>query len=159
MKEYILRGVAIVLCLFTAGNLLWFGWRQLQYAPYIRDMEKETVFSTFLVPRYAAKDADGFDYSVKYPDYLSLTGNLAVGVPTTEDTPFSDGLIVWPKLFGGYEYGVILNNADGVSDGYMFYIDAEGNAVDAQYDVVAREYADVIGELLKRAKGFWQLTD
>ena len=90
---------------------------------------------------------------------MSLTGNLAVGVPTTEDTPFSDGLIVWPKLFGGYEYGVILNNADGVSDGYMFYIDAEGNAVDAQYDAVAREYADVIGELLKRAKGFWQLTD
>lgn len=156
MKKHILRGAAIVLAVFAAINLLWLGWRQIRYAPFTDGMEK-TVMSAFLVPRYATKDAEGFDYSVKFPDYLSVTGNLAIGFPGTAEEPFTDGLIIWPKLFGGYQYGVILNNADGVSDGYMFYIDEQGRAVDDAYEEIARQYADVIQQLLTRAKACWQL--
>lgn len=87
--------------------------------------------------RYAAKDCDGFDYSVKWPDYLSFTGNFAVGFPGTSEDPFTDGLIIWPKIFGGYEYGVILKDPNDPSNGYMFYITPDGQAIDAEYQEIA----------------------
>ena len=64
----------------------------------------QTELSTLLVPRYAAKDRDGFDYSVK-----------------------------WLKIFGGYEYGVILKDPNDPSNGYMFYIIPDGQVIDAEY--------------------------
>lgn len=104
---------------------------------------------------FAVKDEDGFDYSVKYPDYLSLTGNLAVGFPGTDEDLFTDGLIIWPKFSGGYEYGVILDSLEEGGDGYMFYIDVQGNAIEDKYRQVSEKYADVIAELLERADGYW----
>lgn len=156
MKRTLCKSAVILLIVFAALNLLWFGWRQIRYAPYTDGME-QTAMSTFLVPRFADKDADGFDYSVKYPDYLSLTGNLAVGFPGTDENPFTDGLIVWPKPFGGYEYDVILNAREDESEGFLFYIDRSGQAVDEEYRETAREYQDVIQELLKRAGSRWKL--
>lgn len=115
----------------------------------------QTAMSTSVVPRYAFKDIDGFDYSVKYPDYLSVTGNLAVGFPGTDDDPFTDGLIIWPKLFGGYKYGVILDSLEEGGDGYMFYVDPLGNAVEAEYQPIAEKYEAVITQLLERAGLVW----
>lgn len=139
-------------------NLLWFGWRHIAYSRYDGGMTR-TEMSSALFPSYAAKDEDGFDYSVKYPDYLSVTGNLAVGFSGTEENPFTDGLIIWPKLFGGYEYGVMLNSKETDSNGYMFYIDEQGNAIDEEYRPVAERYSDVIAELLSRAGNRWTLDE
>lgn len=116
---------------------------------------KETVFDLF--PTYAGKDQGGFDYTVKYPDYLSLTGNLAVCFPGTDEDPFTDGLIIWPKALVGYEYGVMLNSREDDGSGYMFYIYAEGNAVDGEYQPVAEAYREVIRELMERAQNTWNL--
>ena len=138
------------------GDLAWLGWRHIVYSQYTDEMT-QTAMSTAVVPRYACKDIDGFDYSVKYPDYLSTTGNLAVGFPGTDDDPFTDGLIIWPKLFGGYEYGVILNSLEDGGDGYMFYIDPQGNAVEAEYQLIAEKYEEVIAQLLERAGLMWNL--
>jgi len=112
-----------------------------------------------IVPRYIYKDTDGFDYSVKYPDYLSFTGNLAVGFPGTDEDPFTDGLIIWPKYNSGYEFGIMLNPKEPGSEGWMFYIDAYGNAIDPEYQPIAAEYSDVISELLNRAFNFWNIKE
>ena len=151
-----LRGILAAVCIFAARNLAWFGWRHIAYSQYMDGMMR-TVMSTAVVPRYAFKDMDGFDYSVKYPDYLSVTGNLAVGFPGTDEDPFTDGLIIWPKLFGGYEYGVILDSLEEGKDGYMFYVDSQGNAVEAEYQPIAEKYEAVITQLLERAGLVWNL--
>lgn len=145
-----------LLSVFFLLNLLWFGWRHMAYAGFAEGMTRTEV-SSFLFPTFASKDGDGFDCTVKYPDYLSLTGNLAVGFPGTDENPFTDGLIIWPKALGGYEYGVMLNSREDDGSGYMFYIDAQGNAVDEEYQPAAEEYREVIGELLERAEGAWSL--
>ena len=116
----------------------------------------EDGIESFVLKLVAAKDENGFDYTVKCPDYLSLTGNLAVGFPGTDENPFTDGLIIWPKLRGGYECGVILNSKEDDDSGYMFYIDADGNAVDEAYQSIAEKYRDVIRELMERAETFWK---
>ena len=108
MKKRIISLLFILLAIFLQLNLIWFGWRHMAYSGFAEGMTRTDMSST-LFPTFAAKDQDGFDYTVKYPDYLSLTGNLAVGFPGTEENPFTDGLIIWPKGMGGYEYGVILN--------------------------------------------------
>lgn len=63
-KRKITKIVAIVIGIFAVLNLFWFGWRQIRYSSFIDGME-QTELSTLLVPRYAAKDRDSFDYSVK----------------------------------------------------------------------------------------------
>lgn len=156
MKKKILTSLFVLLAVFFLLNLIWLGWRHLAYSGFAEGMTR-TETSSALFPTYAAKDEDGFDYTVKYPDYLSLTGNLAVGFPGTDENPFTDGLILWPKLSGGYEYGVILNSRETDDTGYMFYIDAQGGALDAEYEALAEKYQDVIAELLERAESVWQL--
>ena len=74
----------MLLCAFLLLNMLWFGWRHLAYSGFAEGMIR-TETSSALFPTYAGKDQDGFDYTVKYPEYLSLTGNLAVGFPGTDN--------------------------------------------------------------------------
>lgn len=157
MKKRILLTLGGLLALLVLVNLLWFGWSRIKYSAYTENLQKIESPSV-IVPRYGANDGDDFDYSVKYPDYLSLTGNLAVGFPASQDDPFTDGLIIWPKVFGGYEYGVILVSREDDSEGYMFYIDAQGNAIEEENQEAAEQYSGVISELLSKAKAFWDLA-
>lgn len=156
MRKRFLRIAAILAAAFLALNIIWFGWRHLAYCPYQSGM-KQTDFSSVFHLVYAGQDQDGFEYNVSYPGYLSFTGNLAVGYPATDENPFTDGLIIWPQLLGGYEYGVILNSREDDTKGYMFYIDTQGNALDAAYREIASEYQDVIQALLARANARWAL--
>lgn len=158
VKRKILKIIVIVVGSFVLLNLFWFGWRQIRYLSFTIGME-QTEMSTLLVPRYATKDNDDFDYSVKWPGYLSFTGNLSVGFPGTPDDPFTDGLIIWPKLVGGYEYGVILKDPNDPSNGYMFYITPDGQAVDAEYQEIAASCQTAIQELLKRANDYWEIKN
>ena len=155
MKRKILTVFLAMLAAFFLLNLIWFVWRHTAYSGFAEGMTR-TETSSSLFPTYAAKDENGFDYTVKYPDYLSLTGNLAVGFPGTDENSFTDGLIIWPKLRGGYECGVILNSMEDDDSGYMFYIDADGNAVDEAYQSIAEKYRGVIRELMERAETFWK---
>jgi hypothetical protein len=157
-KRKITKIVAIVIGIFAVLNLFCFGWRQIRYSSSIDGME-QTELSTLLVPRYAAKDRDSFDYSVKWPEYLSLTGNLTVGFPGISDDPFTDGLIIWLKIFGGYEYGVILKDPNDPSNGYMFYITPDGQAIDAEYQDIAVQCQTTIKELLERANEYWEIIN
>lgn len=158
MKKRVYRIAGILAAAFLLLNLIWFSWRYLAYSGYRNEMSK-TNFSAVFHLTYAGTDEDGFDYNVTYPGYLSFTGNLAVGYPGTDEDPFTDGLIIWPKLFGGYEYGVILNPRGEDTVGYMFYIDTQGKAVDEEYREIAENCQDVIQELLARANSQWLLKE
>lgn len=157
MKKRVVILLLVLLAAFFLLNLIWFGWRHMAYSGFAEGMTC-TDMSSPLFPTYAAKDEEGFDYTVKYPDYLSLTGNLAVGFPATEENPFTDGLIIWPKFMGGFEYGIILNSREDDGRGYMFYVDAQGNAVDEEYQTLAEDYQEVICELMERAESTWNLN-
>ena len=162
MKKKILIIIASLLTVFIIINAAWVIRRKSVYEPYTGGMEYHKVnmhITDVIVPRYVYKDQDGFDYSVKYPEYLSMVGNLAVGFPGTDENPFTDSLIIWPKYGGRYEFGVILNPKDPDSEGWMFYIDAYGNAIDPEYQPIAVEYSDVISELLNRAFSFWNIKE
>ena len=156
MKKKIAKLLGVLLPVFLLLNLAWLGWRHMSYSGFAAGMTRLET-SSLLFPTFAAKDEDGFDYTVKYPEYMSLTGNLAVGFPGTDENPFTDGLIIWPKPLGGYEYGVILNSREEDGSGYMFYIDVQGNAVDGEYQPVAEEYREEILQLMERAGSAWAL--
>lgn len=152
------KAVKIILCvliIFLVINSCWYTWRFLKYSRYSGGMEKNP-FYTWLVPRYKWTDADRFDYGVKYPEYLSFTGNLSVGMPTVGEDPFSDFLIIWPKFFGGYEYGVSLNDGDLA---YQIEINEDGTAVDPQYAELAERCRETIDILLARADEMWHITE
>ena len=158
MKTGRKKAVKIILCVlivFLVINSCWYTWRFLKYSRYSVGMEKNP-FYTWLVPRYKWTDADRFDYGVKYPEYLSFTGNLSVGMPTVGEDPFSDFLIIWPKFFGGYEYGVSLNDGDLA---YQIEINEDGTAVDPQYAELAERCRETIDILLARADEMWHITE
>ncbi len=152
-RKTVLKVILCLLALVLLINAGWYVWRAVKYGAYARGMEVNPI-PEWLVPRYKLTDADGYDYGLKYPDYLSFTGNMSVGMPAADDNPFTDFLVVWPKLTGGYTYGVALTD-DG--KGYQIYIGADGSAVDPEDAAIVARHRDTIDELLRRAKDMWDL--
>ena len=152
-RKTMLRILLSLLLLFLVINAAWFSWRMVTYGAFSREMEN-TDTGSWLVPRYHYTDADGFDYGVKYPDYLSLTGNLSVKLPAEGDNPFTDALILWPEAFGGCEYGAILME-DGQE--YQIYLQADGSPVDPGDKEVAARHQEQIAALLEKAQEMWDL--
>lgn len=107
MKKKIFKIILAVVILFAAYNLIWFAWSHIKYGKLSSGMN-EVDFSNFVTPRYVYSDDEKYDYLVKYPDYLTFDGNMSVGSPATEENPFTDALIIWPKVSGGYNFGVLL---------------------------------------------------
>jgi hypothetical protein len=148
-----LKAVLGLVVLFLLINAGWFGWRMVKYDSYCRGWKKNP-FATWIVPRYVYVDEEGYDYGVKYPDYLTFTGNMSVELPSADDNPFTDFLVVWPKVSGRVEYGVSLTKGSQV---YQVYINADGTAVYPEDIKMVEEYQDTINDLLSRAKRMWDL--
>ena len=110
----------------------------------------------FVTPRYIYTDADQYDYLVKYPDYLTFTGNMSVGMPAADENLFTDALIIWPTISGKYRFGVILYEE---GKGYQVYIDADGNAFSKEYEEVVSRHSDSIKNLLMMAENRWGIYD
>ena len=153
VRKTAVKALLCTAALFILINLCWYVWRMNKYGAYSRGMD-ENYFSSWIVPRYLYTNADGYDYSVKYPGYLSLTGNLSVSLPASDDNYFTDGLIIWPKVSGDYEYGVILIEGD-VS--YQIYIHSDGSAVYPEDSAVVVRKQDIINDLLTKAEEMWDL--
>jgi len=154
MKRKILKIVLIILIVFAAYNAVWFTWSHIKYRKLTDGMEQAEV-SNFITPRYIYTDDDHYDYLVKYPDYLTLAGNMSVGLPSADENPFTDALIIWPKITGKYELGVLLYDEDGT--GYSVYINADGNALyEADKDAVSR-HREAIKNLLIKADEKWSI--
>ena len=152
-KKSALRIVLCIAAIFLLLNAGWYGWRTVRYGAFTKGMEQNDL-GTWIVPRYLHTDADGYDYSVKYPDYLSVTGNLSVGLPAEDDNPFTDFLVVWPKVFGGYGYGISLT--EGATN-YQIYLHEDGSAVDPRQREIAERNKETIEDLLQKADAMWDI--
>ena len=152
-KKTALKIVICILIIFVLINVFWFAWRAVKYGAYSEGMQKNDI-PEWLVPRYVYTDADGYDYSVKYPDYLSFTGNMSVGLPSTPDNIFTDFIVIWPKPFGGYKYGASLTVDD---TNYQIYINGDGSSVYPENNELAALFQDTINDLLERAGEMWDL--
>jgi len=152
MKKKLTRLSGILFALFVLLNISWFAWRSVKYAPYGEGMEYNNL--SFMVPRYKMTDEDGYDYSIKYPDYLTSTGNLCVGIPASDENMFTDALIIWPLVTGGYEYGILLHDED---NSYQIYVDENGNALDDSCDVIIEQHRSNIDSLLDKASAVWNI--
>lgn len=138
-------GVVIVIVVFACYNLGWLGWRYFKYTTYTEKLE---VFIPNL--SYVYTDEEGDLYNVKFPDYLIYTGNLCVAVLGGKSA-----LIIWPKVIGGYEYGVQLE-----MDGEIYSImrKEDFSAQDGQFEHIITTHSDVIDELYDRAVEMWNVT-
>ena len=152
MKKKVLKIILTVIILFAAYNIVWFTWSRIKYGRLSDGMEKADLGDP-VVARYTYSDADHFDYMVKYPDYLRLTGNIYVGLPVTDENPFHDGLIAWPSLSGTYDFGVVLYDEDGSE--HLVYIDSDGNALSTDDEEVVSRHSDNISTLLLMADEQW----
>lgn len=137
--------VLIVIAVFVFYNLGWIGWRYFKYTAYTEGLE---VFIENL--SYVYTDEEGYLYNVKLPDYLTYTGNLCVAVPGGESA-----LIIWPKVSGGYEYGVQLE-LDGET--YSIMLNKDFTAQDGQFEHIITTHSDVIYELYNKAVEMWHVT-
>ena len=156
MKKTILRIILIVVIVFAAYNAVWFAWSRIKYGKLTDGMEKAD-FGSFMTPRYIYTDDNRYDYLVKYPDYLALSGNLSVGLPSVKGNLFTDALLIWPKITGKYELGMLLYEEDGTE--YSVYIDSDGNALSEEDKAVVSRHKEAIKDLLTKADEKWDIID
>ena len=155
MKKKILKIILTAVIVFAAYNAAWFAWSHVKYSKFTGGM-KQGDFSSFVTPRYVYTDADKYDYLVKYPDYLSFTGNMCVGCPSADEEIFTDALIIWPKVRGGYSFGVLLYENDTE---YAVYIDFAGNALAKEEEAIVSRHSGNIKNLLLMADEKWDICD
>ena len=72
--------------------------------------------------------------------------------PADDNNPYTNSLILWPLITGGYKYGVLLYEDDVQ---YQIYVDENGNAVYGEDRRIVSEHAREISILLEKAKEKW----
>lgn len=153
MKKF-LKIILIILVLFILINIAWFSWRFIKYHNYSKGMNKNKTYTIF-VPKYLKNDKEGFSYSIKYPDYLSFTGNLAISMPSEDYDFYTDSLIIWPNFFKDYEYGVILYDEN--NNEYMIEVNENKEPKEPEYQEIIDIHKENIDILFDKANEFWNL--
>lgn len=151
-KSKISKVLLIALGVFTIWllvSVVWLAWSRTTYSKYCDGMVPNE-FSNIIVPRYYAVD-DDYTYLVKYPNYLSLTGNL--GITANDTSKNVVGFLIWPPRWGKTEYGIIIKE-DQVS--YRIYTDSNGKPIDAEYQDIVNRYADEVDEIVQAADAMWR---
>ena len=151
--KVVLKIILFILILFILLNIVWFSWRAIKYNKYSKGMEKN-LFYSFFVPKYLEDDEEGFSYSVKYPDYLSLTGNMSISMPSVNGNSYTDSLIIWPSL-NDYEYGLILYDEN--NNEYMIELDENKKPKASEYEEIVDIHKENIDTLFDKANEFWNI--
>lgn len=141
-KKRILWIVCCIALVVIVYNLFWLVWRPWRYRPYTENFEEFIENMS-----YVCTTDDGYMCNVKMPDYPGFTGNLGVA---SSDNKYA--LIIWPKIFYGYTYGVQLE-IDGVI--YSIMLAEDHTAQDSEYDDLVQEYSAEINALFETAEELW----
>lgn len=141
-KKRILWIVCCIALVVIVYNLFWLVWRPWRYRPYTENFEEFIENMS-----YVCTTDGGYMCNVKMPDYPSFTGNLGVA---SADNKYA--LIIWPKIFSGYTYGVQLE-IDGVI--YSIMLAEDHTAQDSEYDDLVQEYSAEINALFETAEELW----
>ncbi|MDR0489411.1 MAG: hypothetical protein LBG99_08495 [Propionibacteriaceae bacterium] len=139
--------LGIVLLGFGVYNCIWYNVVQHKYDPYTVDMRE-------LYPGTHVLDGDnGYNYNVKFPDYLSYTGNLGV---QTYNGVFA--LIIWPGIGKETTYGVRLPAEEG-TEVWGIMLDYQHRALtsDPAELALVDQYQAQIDDLFKMASTQWDI--
>lgn len=153
-RKLIIRFFVGIISLFILVNIGWVVIRNAECRPFLKGLDK-LESSTLIVPRYAAQDEYGCTYAVKYPDYLSLTGNLSVCLPEENGNLFVDSLVIWFSPGNKFEYGVVLYDDDTM---YQIEIDDKGNPLDTEFKDIVDKHKENIEFLISGANRMWKLN-
>ncbi|MGG4142392.1 hypothetical protein ABEW34_04605 [Paenibacillus algorifonticola] len=137
--------VLLALLLFGIYNLIWLLLIQIRYHDFIEATPK-SIAGSYITTK------DGDVYNLKIPDYLHFTGNLGIVSEGREES-----LIVWPKIFGGYDYGIILNK-DGQT--YEIYVNEKMELIDKEDENSQKLLKDnkaAVDELISKADDMWNI--
>jgi hypothetical protein len=137
--------IILILSIFAIWNLSWFLITTIKYQKYVEVIPKNE-FGVHV------KEKDDYLYNVKKPGYLHFTGNLGVS-----KTDSMDGLIIWPLLNGGYEYGIRFQNGDEI---FEILVDENMKPIDKDDKVAAQQVEknkEEIERLISKANKMWQL--
>lgn len=141
-EKKIKLAVITLVTLFGVWNLLWYTIVYSKYNNYAASFPKSRLTS------YVITEGN-LTYSVKKPNYLRLTGNLGI-----VDTKEGLGLIIWPKIKGGYKYGVIVN--DGKQQ-YQITLDSDFTAEDKDQQAIVDKNRIRIDNVIQKANEMWHL--
>lgn len=135
-----------IILVFVVINISWFSITSIKYNKFVKDLPKFGPGLSYGTLK------DGYNYHVKKPNYLVYTGNLAVSNSETGEL-----LIIWPLIFGGYEYGIRIQQGETA---YEIYVDKNMNPIDKDdtYAVqIIEEHKAGIEALLTKANEMWPL--
>ena len=136
----------LIVSITVVLNLGWFLMTTYKYAKFVEAVPKNKWGLYFVVKE------DGYMYSVKKPDYLTFTGNLAVA-----DNKKMEALFIWPLMSGGYEYGYRRQD-NGAA--YEIYVDENMEPIhkDDMVEVQKiKEHKAELEALFSKANKMWQL--
>ena len=137
----IVAAIVLVFLLEFCYRMIWTKWSTNKYQVYKSGMEE--LHKNDL---YCKSDGD-YLFTVKYPEYPTLEGNLVIG---RKDDAAS--IIIWPKPFGGYKYGLQLKE-----DEVVYNIEIKDGIADKEYQDLVDQYKDEITILFEKARKQWKI--
>ena len=170
----ILRFLAVLLAAFALLSAVWYVTAYRPYDAYVEALRAQPGWREDPGFPECGVDGEGYTCNVARPGFLHWTGNLGIGLPALalengEEVLFTDSLIIWPRMFGEPEVGVILYEYDfqegGVTcNGHQLYIAPDGTyipygdeAEDAANQAVLAAHRENVETLLSRARAIWKL--
>ena len=171
------RGLKLLALLLAAFALLSAAWYLTAYRPYdtyVEALRAQPGWRETPALPECGTDGEGYSCNVARPGFLHWTGNLGIGMPNLvlengEEVGFTDSLIIWPRMTGEPELGVILFEYDFQDGGvtcasHQLYITAAGEyrpygdpADDTANEALLEEHRENVEALLSRAREIWGL--
>ena len=168
----LLRLLALLLAAFALLSAVWYVTAYRPYDAYVEALRAQPGWREDPGFPECGVDGEGYTCNVARPGFLHWTGNLGIGLPALalengEEVLFTDSLIIWPRMFGEPEVGVILYEYDfqegGVTcNGHQLYISPDGTyipygdeAEDAANQAVLAAHRENVETLLSRAREIW----
>ena len=167
-----LKLLAVLLAAFALLSAVWYLTAYRPYDVYVEALRAQPGFREDPGFPACGVDAGGCTCNVARPGFLSWTGNLGIGLPNLvlengEEIGFTDTLLIWPRLSGEPEVGVILYEYDfqaagAACAGHQLYITPEGEyilygdpAEDAANEALLAARRENVAALLARARAIW----
>ena len=168
----LLRLLALLLAAFALLSAVWYVTAYRPYDVYVEALRAQPGFREDPGFPECGVDGEGCTCNVARPGFLHWTGNLGIGLPALtlengEEAVFTDSLIIWPRMTGEPELGVILYEYDvqegGVTcTGHQLYIAPDGTyipygdaAEDAANQAVLAAHRENVEALLSRSREIW----
>ena len=170
--RHLIRLLALLLAAFALLSAVWYFTAYRPYDAYAEALRAQPGFQEDPGFPECGIDGEGYTCNVARPGFLHWTGNLGIGLPALtlengEEVGFTDSLIIWPRMTGEPELGVILYEYDVQEDsvtctGHQLYIAPDGTyipygdaAEDAANQAVLETHRENVEALLSRARKIW----